>query len=330
MRDFEVALQKYLKTSNPELLDRLITNPDILLEPGMLASDHDLVIEATIILDSLNSYNQGIQNIDLESELINIPKTSPLFSWRCAVLAIKEFYLENEKMITEYVNDIRDESPLKNLQKTIFKREGSPLYEDDKNLFSSVDALNEVVTNSLQDMYSNTVDLLFRDIGTIDRENLENIALTIIEESLNNIPWDTIQSSLANYTGLKESIRLMALGTLFSFPEKSLEYWFSYVINMDFEDINDPKLKALLSIVTDITKALIKEKFKFRTAEEKKEFTFNSITFLKYINRLHKIELDSSKNPLTNLKKALSFKIPEINDKILRNTDNKNLQLELF
>lgn len=327
MRDLEIALQKYFNDYNPVPLDMLLLSPNTLLDSEILPDNHELISEAITILDSLNSYNQGISNDDLESELLAINEESPFYSWRCGALAIKEFYNENKLLMTEYLNDIRENSPVKELIKYMYRGE-SPLYSFNNELNSSIDSLKDVISNTLSDMYKDTVKLIFSDLNNLDKETLSNIALTIIEESVDTIPLDIIQSSLIAYVGLTESIRLMALGTAFNYPIKSIQYWFCYITELNFETIEDPILKCLIKIILDMIKALIKEGYKFTDKDEKTNFIEAQDLFLNDLGKLQEIPLKSSTNPLTNLKKALSF------DTLVKKEDKTNtfqdLQGELF
>ncbi len=327
MKPIDHAILNYLDDDNPVNLDSFILNPSLIVESIILPEDHILKDEAIIILDSLNSYNKGISNKERVHDLLEIPEYSPLYSWRCGVLAIKEFYSQNQKLVTDYLNEIRENSPVKNLNKFILKDKETALFFQDKNLNSSVDALHEVITNSLLDMYPTTVKLLLDDLKGVDDEELQNTILTIIEESIDNVPLEMIHKSIFNVIPVSESTRLMALGTMYKFPIKSLGYLFSYANLAEFDDRDDENFKALLSIIKEIVKALIKEKYLFTNIDEKRHFIKDSNIFIHTLREFYVLDFKESPNPLTNLRRALDIKL---SDSITTQNVEKNLQGELF
>lgn len=327
MRDLEIALQNYFKDGNPNELDMLLTSPNTLLDSQILPESHLLTREAITVLDSLNSYNQGLYNSELENTLLEIDENSPLYSWRCGVLAVKEFYNENRSLMIEHLNEIRENSPVKKIVPYMINK-SSELYCENRDLNSSIDSLKDVISNSLIDMYSKTVKLLFTDLNMSNKDALANIALTIIEESITNIPLDIIQSSITPFLGLKETIRLMALGSAFEQPIKSIEYWFCYITESNFKTINDPDLITLFNIILSMVKNLIKEGYKFQNSASKSEFQHSLDLFLRQINKLTPINPGTSKNPLTKLKRALTLDSnKEVNTEVIKNDP---IQRELF
>lgn len=327
MKSIEHAILNYLDDDNPISLDSFITSPTLITSSAILPETHILMDEAITILDSLNSYNKGISNEEREDDLLEIPEYSPLYSWRCGVLAIKEFYNMNHNLVTDYLNGIRDNSPVKNLNKLILINKETALFFQDKNLNSSVDALHEVITNSLLDLYPTTVKLLLNDLKGVDNEELQNTILTIIEESVDTIPLEMIHKSIFNIISVSESTRLMALGTMYKFPIKSLGYLFSYANLAEFDDPDDENFKALLSIIKEIVKALIKEKYLFANISDKIDFIKDSNIFIHTLREFYIIDFKKSPNPLTNLKRALDIKLE--NSKTIQTVDI-NLQAELF
>lgn len=327
MNTIDHALLAYLKNNDPELLDSRIYNPSLIIDSTVLPKDHTLIDEAITILDSLNSYNKGLINSERESYLLEIPESSPLYSWRCGVLAIKEFYNQNQILVTNYLNDMRDNSPVKKLTNYILEDKETALFAQDKNLNSSVDALKEVITNSLIDMYPKTVKMLLEDLkGSTDKE-FQNSILTIIEESIDNIPLEIIHKSIIHAIPVSESTRLMALGTMYTFPIKSLGYLFSYANLAEFNDCNDENFLALLGIIKEIVTALIKEKYIFTNRDEKKHFIQDSNLFIHTLKEFYTLDFKESHNPLTNLRRALDIKPERENTP---KVEKKNLQGELF
>jgi len=323
----DTTLLKYFEDKDPKPLEALIYSPSQIIESMVIPSNHVLLDEAILILDVLNSYNNGITGDDKEAELLDIPECSPLYSFRCGVLAIKEFYNNNQTLVTEYLNEVAESSPVKNLNKYLIKGRDTALFVQDKNLVTSVDALKEVIENSLIDMYPKTVKLLLDDIENVKEDELLNTILTIVEESVDNIPLEVIHKSIIPFIPISESTRLMALGTMYKFPVKSLGYLFSYANLAEFDDSDDENFKALLLIIKDIVKALIKEKYIFTNREEKRQFTKESNIFIHILRDFHTLEFKESSNPLTNLKRALDFKIVANNS----NTNiDKIVQGELF
>lgn len=329
MRELEIALQDYFKTGNPDKVESLLTSPNILLDSGILPDHSEIILEAVTVLDSLNLFNNGLNEPELIKELESIEPTSPLYSWRSFTLAINELYSGNSLLMTKYLNEVRKHSPIQSIIKHMYKSDTSPLYSENSALNSSIDALKEVINNSLLDLYKESVKLVFLDLEKLTSDDLETIVLTIIEESIEKIPLDLIQSSIVPFISLEESIRLMALGTVFLYPIKSIQYWFCYIIKMNFTTIRDSKLDSLFQIILNITKALIKEKYKFRDKNEKREFIESASLFYNELIKLYPIKWESSSNPLTNLKRALTFNL-EVKNSSKETPIPKSIQGDLF
>lgn len=326
MNNIDSGILNYLKDFNPEKLDSLITSPYQIKDSIFLADDHQLKDEAIIIIDSLGSYNNRMHNDDREEDLISISEDSPLYSWRCGVLAIKEFYEENSIKVTEYLNEIRIKSPVKKLSVFLNKVTPTSLFDEDKNLNSSIDALKEVINHKMFDLYPNCVKLLLDDLK-IEEYLKENIILTIIEESTENIPLEIIHKSISSFSSITESTRLMALGTLFKYPTKSIQYLFSYFTLNNYKTTEDINLKALITIILDIVKLLIKDGYKFTNSSEKENFRTDCELFIDQLRQYYQLNFKKSENPLTNLKRALDIKF---NNKSQSNYQNEVLQGKLF
>ncbi|MGL1892632.1 MAG: hypothetical protein OCD02_13465 [Spirochaetaceae bacterium] len=312
MNNFNLAIITYLEDKDPITLDSFISSPSQVLESQYISKDHFVYSEAIIILDSLNAYNKGLSNSDNEERLLEINDQSPFYSWRCATLAIKEFYNGNQFLVKEYLNDIRVESPVLKIRDFILLGRNHSLIIPDKHLNSSVDALREVIDNSLIDMYEVTVKLLLDDLKGLNTTDLHNILITIIEESLDIIPLTMIHKSLIKSVEMMETLRLMALGTIFKHPIISLQYLFSYISINNFSSNQDPKLTALLIIISDISKALKIEKYKFVSTKSKKQFSTNSTLFIQGLSELFILDFKESKDPLTNLIRAMKIPSPKV------------------
>lgn len=326
MNNIDTGILNYLKDFKPEKLDTLITSPYLIKDSIFLADGHQLKEEAIIIIDSLGSYNNRMHNDDREEDLISISEDSPLFSWRCGVLAIKEFYEENHIKVTEYLNDIRIESPVKKLSVFLNKSKPTSLIDEDKNLTHSIDALKEVISHKMLDIYPNCIKLILDDLK-IEQNIKENIILTIIEESTENIPLEIIHKSIGNFSSIAESTRLMALGTLFKYPIKSIQYLFSYFTLNNYKTTEDINLNALITIILDIVKLLIKDGYKFNDSTEKENFRIDCELFINELRQYYQLDFKKSENPLTNLKRALDIKF---NNKSQINNQNEVLQGKLF
>lgn len=327
MKSIDQAILKYLNENNANELDTFIISPSQILDSMLLPKGHKIIYESIIILDSLNSFNNGLSNEEMDLELLEIDDSSPLYSWRCGVLAIKEFYNGNQLKVIDYLNEVRNNSPVKKLNSYILKSKETALFIHDENLNSSVDALKEVIENSLTDLYPTTVRLLLDDLKDNNNENLKNSILTIIEESIDFIPLDIIHNSIIHHISVTESTRLMALGTMYKQPIKSLEYLFSYIHLAEFKDTESENLIALISIIQEVVKVLIKEKYEFESNEEKKVFIKNSNLFIQLLDSFFKMDYLKSSNPLTNLKRALNI---NIDNALNVNIGLKNIQKELF
>ncbi len=326
MTNFDKAILDYLLNNQPEILDSFITSPLTILESTIIPDNHKLLDEAIIIIDSLNSYNKGLLNDENEVELLEIKTDSPLYSWRCGTLAIKEYYQNNQSLVTEYLNEVRKESPVKHLNKYILRDSQLYMFTKNQDLESSSTALKEVIENSLLDMYPSTVNLLLQDCPKDDPTKFENIILTIIEESVDNIPLEIIHKSFINFIPVCESTRLMALGTIYKLPINSLEYLFSFVTQKNYTDPDDLNLKAVLSVISDIVKSIINEGYSFDNREIKAEFTKNCQLFINIIQKIFDNHFIPSNNPLTNLKRAIEIEDKKVSTTITQTT----LQRELF
>lgn len=327
MNKFETALIEYLEHRDPATLDYEITSPTQILETTLLHDDDLLKDEATIILDCLNSYNKGLEAMDLEHELVDIDESSPLYSWRCGVLAIREFYRENHSKVTGYLNEIREFSPVKKLNNFLLKDSKTALFSDNYQLNASVDALKEVIDNSLTELFPDCVKMLIRDLTGVSDYNRDDIVLTIIEESLDFIPLEVIHTTLMSELEPVVATRLMALGTIFKHPLKGLCYLFSYFTLEGYNDPEDNNLLALLTIISDLTKTLIQEKYKFKNPMEKDSFTADSKLFIDRVKSIISLDYKESNNPLTNLRRALDLKKSRV---LKPGVTTTSLQSELF
>lgn len=308
MNKLDNTILKYLEDFDPVPLDLLLTSPNLILESIFLADNHKLKDEANIILDSLNSYNNCINNHEREEELLSIIESSPLYSWRCGTLAIKEFYRENHLKVTEYLNEVREGSPVLKLSTFLVKGKLTALFDQDLDLNISVDALKDVIENGMVDLYTNCVKLLLDDLNIINDQIKENIILTIIEESSDHIPLEVIHQSIINAIPITESTRLMALGTMFKYPTNAIQYLFSYFTLKKFTTDDDINLQALIKVISDLVKALIKEKYQFKNTQELEEFKQDSRLFIQQLREYFPIDYKSSNNPLTELRRALDIK----------------------
>lgn len=327
MNEFEKALIEYLDHEDPAILDRYITSPTLLLDTNLISEDNILKDEATLILDCLNSYNKGIDVRELDEELLEIDDNSPLYSWRSGVLAIREFYREDHSKVAEYLNTIRDNSPVKKLNNFLLKESKTALFSENRNLNSSVDALKEVIDNSLTELYPECVKMLIRDLSGVSEYNRDDIILTIIEESLGHIPLETIHTTLLSELPPSNATRLMALGTIFKHPLKGLCYLFSYFSLEEYKDPKDSNLLALLTIISDLTKTLISDKYRYKDGEERESFIKDSRLFIDRVNSIIPLDFKESENPLTNLRRALDLKKSRV---IVEPDSLKLRQSELF
>ncbi|MBN2618887.1 MAG: hypothetical protein JXR64_11310 [Spirochaetales bacterium] len=326
MNTFDTAIIKFLENRDPIFLDSFIYSPTQLIECKLISEDDILKEEAIYILDSLNSFNNGIFNSDNEYNLETINEDSPLYSWKYGILAINEFYNERYFKATEYLNEIRDNSPLRKLSKYLYYKSESALFTQDSNLNSSVDALKDVINNKMEDLYFSSVKILFKDLNVKSIKDKHDIALTVIEESLDFISIDIIYETFAVILTKREASRLMALGTILRNPANGLKYFLEYFIYEDFTDSNDLKLIALTSIISEITNQLIKDNFKFITTLEKNNFKRVSNKFLDKLDAFSREKIQRNQDPLKTIKKALILR--KKSEKLFLDTNIK--QGELF
>lgn len=327
MNKIDKAILKYQDDFKPEFLDPFITSPTLIIDSIYISECDILRDEAMIIMDSLNSYNNSVSNWEREEDLLIIPDNSPLYSWRCGVLAINEFYKQNNLKVIDYLNEIRNSSPVKKLVNFITKDKPGSLLNNNNNLNHSIDALKEVIYNSMSDLYIDCINLLFNDLKSLNNNRKENIILTIIEESVDTIPLNTVHKSIINIISVPESTRLMALGTMLKYPATALQYFFSYFTIKNFDSPDNMNLRVLLTIISDIVKALIKEKFKFTTIEEQNSFKQNSELFINQLKNYYSLDYKESLNPLTSLKRALNIRSIKTETK---HNIKKEIQGELF
>lgn len=327
MRKIETALNKYFKYNKREELIKQLTSPNLLLEDGLLPRNSNLVLEAEVIIDSLNAYNNKIDNLDREEQLYSIPIDSPLYSWRSLVLAIKEFYNSNYQQMVFYINEIDPIAPLKPIYQGLLDKNNKDLYSSNTNLESDIDSFKDVLNNGLADLYQQTLNLLLSTIKTTNTFDLNNSLLTIIEDSLETIPVETIEATLLKQVDYFTVNRLLALSLIFDYPILSIKYWIKLINFRNYSDFENIEFQAILSIIRDITKSLVSEKFKLSKAE--------SLELAPYLKKLYTTldsliprEIKISKNSLTTLKRYLNFKVI-VKEKNNQNKDNI-IQMELF
>lgn len=328
MREIDTALTKYYNTGNGGELTKIISNPSILLEDGLLPRDSELLTEAEIILDSLNAYNNGIDNSERDFALESIEPNSPLYSWRSLVLAIREFYNSNFHEMTKHINEIHPESPLKPIYKGLLNKSNREIYLSNSELDADIDTLKDVLENNLIDLYPETVGLIVTNIKGFNSSDFTNTLLTIIDQSIGIVPESVIINTISKYTDKKNFFKIMANAYIFGFPVKSIVYWVRYTMCSKFKSINDNSLLGVLSIIRDINKSLINDKYRL-TNQEKVEIHPELDSLYSLLDELNPREIKVSPNPLTTLKRYLNFKISNGLKPTIVNNKN-GLQGELF
>lgn len=327
MREIEIALREYYETGDERELTKILSNPSDLLEEGLLNRNSPLLLEAELILDSLNAYNNNIDNSDREYDLESISTKSPLYSWRSLVLAIKEFYNSNFDMMTSYINEIDPISPLGPIYKGLLDKSNDKLYENSTDLEADLDSLFDVINNQMEDLYPETIDMVIKSVKDFSKHEFYNTILTIIEISLDAISEKTIIKSLLKHIKEKTLYRLMANAYIFENPVKSIKYWILYINLMDFDSLEDNKLLGILSIIRDINKTLVKDKFKLST-NEKIEIEPYLKSLYQLLDGLLPRNIKLSNNILTTLKRYLNLKVKQPRKDTVTQIDN--LQGELF
>lgn len=327
MREIEIALREYYETGDERELTKILSNPSDLLEEGLLNRNSPLLLEAELILDSLNAYNNNIDNSDREYDLESISTKSPLYSWRSLVLAIKEFYNSNFDMMTSYINEIDPISPLGPIYKGLLDKSNDKLYENSTDLEADLDSLFDVINNQMEDLYPETIDMVIKSVKDFNKHEFYNTILTIIEISLDAISEKTIIKSLLKHIKEKTLYRLMANAYIFENPVKSIKYWILYINLMDFDSLEDNKLLGILSIIRDINKTLVKDKFKLST-NEKIEIEPYLKSLYQLLDGLLPRNIKLSNNILTTLKRYLNLKVKQPRKDTVTQIDN--LQGELF
>lgn len=327
MREIEIALREYYETDDGRELTKILSNPSVLLEEGLLSRNSPLLFEAELILDSLNAYNNNIDNSEREYDLESISTKSPLYSWRSLVLAIKEFYNSNFDMMTSYINEIDPNSPLGPIYKGLLDKNNHKLYENNTDLDADLDSLFDVINNQMEDLYPETLDMVIKSIKEFNKQEFYNTILTIIEFSLDTISEKTITKTLLKHIEEKTLYRLMANANIFENPVKSIKYWILYINLMNFDSIEDNKLLGILSIIRDINKTLVKDKYKLST-NEKIEIEPHLKSLYQLLDRLFPRDIKLSNSSLTTLKRYLNLKVKQPKKAIVTQIDS--LQGELF
>lgn len=327
MRNIEIALNKYFKYNNGDELIRELTTPNILLEEGLLPRDSELLLEAEIIIDSLNAYNNNIDNMDREDQLYSIPIDSPLYSWRSLVLAIKEFYNSNYQQMVYYINEINPLAPLKPIYQGLLNKNNIDLYSSNMNLESDIDSFKDIINNNLTDLYSQTLTLLLSSLELSNTHEFNNSLLTIIEDSISQIPLEIIESTLLKNVDYFTVNRLLAISLVFEYPIQSIKYWIKLIECRNYSNFYNIEFQAILSIIRDITKSLVAEKYKISKEDETELAPFFKKLYFT-LDVLIPRDIKISKNPLTTLKRYLNIKL-ETKEKTSQDKNNA-VQKELF
>lgn len=325
MEKLDIALNKHLTGEESRTLIQELDNPEKLLTPGLLPRDSILIEETEIILDSLTAYNNGVDNSFREVELEEISPESPLYSWKNLTLAIKMFYLGNRKEMIHYLNEIDPVSPTYSLSKQLLNPLESSLYIPNKELESDIDTLQDALEARDHELYEKSLKLVKESISGFKKKEVENIILTIIEDSIEIIPINIIERSISGIVDTYTKFRLLAIGTLFTNPIVSIKYWVNSITDSGIA-FDRETFDSSLGIIRDIVSTLIKDKYKITPEDKEILEPFLKILYLE-LNRLYPRDIKLSKSILTTLKRYLDIK-----DKKIRNKQSSKLpvQMELF
>lgn len=326
MEKIDIALNNYFKRGDQTLLINELDNPEKLLTPGLLPKDSPLLQEAETIIDSLNAYNNQIDNSVREPELESISPDSPLYSWKSLVMGIKMFYTNDRGRMINYLNEIDKRSPLKSVSKALLNQKNRDLYIHDRTLGSDIDTIKDAIELEDIDLYKKGIALLRESIKSFPVKDKENVVLTIIEESQGSFNHITIFKAIKGLVDTYTRYRLMALGYIFTDPVISMTYWIQSIVSSEIE-YNRELFNTTIDIIRDMVLNLISEKYKLN-GSEKSQLTPYLDKLYSQLDRLYPREIKSSSNILTNLKRYLDIKKKRKSVKI--NPKQTPLQMELF
>lgn len=326
MEKIDIALNNYFTSGDQNLLIHELDNPEKLLTPGLLPKDSPLLHEAETIIDSLNAYNNQIDNSIREDDLESISPDSPLYSWRSLVLGIKMFYLNDRNRMISYLNEIHKKSPLKNISKALLNPNNRDLYIHDLTLGSDVDTIKDAIELKDIDLYKKGIALLRESIKNLSIKDRENIILTIIEESQDSFNHITIFKATKGLVDIYTRYRVMALGYIFTNPVVSIAYWVQSIVSSEIE-FNRDLFNTTIDIIRDIVLNLISEKYKIKGSEKSLLAPYLDKLYIQ-LDRLYPRDIKTSSNILTNLKRYLDVK--EKRKSIKTKPKQQPLQMELF
>lgn len=218
-----------------------IDDPGVMDKSSILADDAPLRKEAQIIIDAFESVTNGMENTEALIRLGTINKDSVFASWKYLTLAVKSFYDRNYERMEGFLTSIEKDAPPEKLIPVLLHLAGIKpldsvnrslknflnLIQKDRSIFSDTrELLKDALSNDMEDLFSETVVLLVRDVKKRNPEAAEKLALwSIIEASDKDFSQTYLMRNYKTIFGQARGLQLFAHALAKIEPDISVLFW---------------------------------------------------------------------------------------------------------
>lgn len=275
-----------------------IDDPGVMDKSSILADDSPLRKEAQIIIDAFESVTNGMENTEALIRLGTINKNSVFASWKYLTLAVKSFYDRNFESMEGFLTSIEKDAPPEKLIPVLLHladikpldsanrslKNFLNLIQKDRSIFTDTrELLKDALSNDMEDLFSETVVLLVRDVKKRNPEAAEKLALwSIIESSDRDFSQTYLMRNYKTIFGQSRGLQLFAHALAAIEPDISVLFWIqSLTARLKQGDTTRLEAAAYVKIISDqIDRALIEKQIE----KQDKDF-FDGFSNL--ITRMH-------------------------------------------